>query len=183
METQESNPVIFPDDLKRELSGILYPAIIFTLKEGACVVMADMLEVCVYRTWDWLSEHALDYYEIFYDVTLEELVDSIKTACSLPDDAVCQTSPTTFQVTLANTSWTFFREINDAWVEKTDLRIAYNRNEFRSLIPKNKTSAIIRYLDSLVPEFRKMISQLTLDCEKNMLISAIKKTANEVGRK
>ena len=39
-----------------------------------------------------------------------ERVDSIKTACSLPDDAVCQTSPTTFQVTLANTSWTFFRE-------------------------------------------------------------------------
>ena len=179
MEMQDSIPVLFPDKLKRELSRILCPAIIFTLKEGACVVMADMLEICIYRTWDWLSEHAPDYYEIFYDVTLEEFVDAIKTGCSLADDKICQVGPTAFQVTLPNTSWTLFREINSIWVEKTDLRIAYNGNEFRSLIPKNKTAAIIRYLDSLVPELRKMISHLTLDCEKNMLISAIKKTAAE----
>ena len=182
MEAITPSVELFPEDLKRELSGILYPAIIITLKDGACVVMADMLEICIYRTWDWLSEHVLDYYEIFYDVTLEELVDSIKTECSLPDDRICQTGPTAFQVTLANTSWTFFREINDAWVEKTDLRIAYNGNEFRSLIPKNKTAAIIQYLDALVPEFRKMILRLTLDCEKNLLISSIKNTAAESRR-
>lgn len=167
--------ILIPSDLYNIIYQELLTGILEKLETGQNVDEDECLDDCVHLTCQWLPEHILGCRELDCDTTMDEIVDSIRQGC--PNAELERTGLNSYKIKLQESYWTLYRIIPVGWSDETKIRITYKHHSWRGFVPTNKLPEIIKYTDSLVPEFRKLIQKALLEGNRQIIISLIEKTA------
>ena len=168
-----------------ELYGMIYQEllkqVIEKLETGLEVDSEECLDDCIYSSCYWLPEHILECRDLDCNTTMDEIVDSIRKEC--PNAEIEKTGLNSYKIKLKETCWTLYRIVKVGRTEATKIRIAYKYHSWRGFVPTNKSQEIIKYVDSLVPEFRELVQRTVMEGNRQIIISLIEKTASEARRK
>ena len=69
---------------------------------------------------------------------------------------ITQISQDSCKITLSDSYWTIHR---NSWAGDTPIRLSYKYHTHRSFVLMNESPAILKHVNSLIPEFRKMIQR------------------------
>lgn len=170
-----------PLELYDTIYQYLLKLIIEKLETGLEVDFEECLDECIYSSCYWLPEHILGCWDLDCNTMMDEIVDSIRKVC--PNAEIEKTGLNTYKIKLEETYWTLYRVVQVGRTEDTKIRISYKHHSWRGFVPTNKLQEIIKYVDSLVPEFRELVQRAVMEGNRQIIISLIEKTASKVRRK
>lgn len=169
--------------LRKELINILLDQ----LDRSRSIDMDAAVDECICIACRWLFRNVEGCRELDPGTPPEEIIDSIRTVCGLREDAVKRTGEGSYSVTLPRTSWTVYRYVCTGETQgKTKIRLAHNFHTLYSLpgiTPSNKTADILRYVDAIVPEFRKLIEEQIPEVKRLVLVKQLYRISYEAKRK
>ena len=170
-----------PPDLYNAVYNKIFSRVIETLEWGQSVDPDDCLDDCIHYACRWLPEHTLDCRELDCHTTMGEIVESFRKEC--PETEIVSTGLNSYTIKFSETYWTMYRIVNVGWSERTKIRIAYKYHSHVGFAPTNKSAWTLKYIDSLMPEFRKMVQKVILEGNRHMIITLIQKTADKARHK
>ena len=177
----DSPSLIIPSDLYSNVLQVVSPKIKEALERGQSVNTEECLEDCIQRACYWLPEHTLGCWELDCYTTMEEIVDSFRKEC--PEAEIVPTGLNSYTIKFSETYWTMYRIVEAGWSERTKIRIAHKYHCHRGFVPTNKSAWMLKYVSSLVADFRKMVQEIILEENRQMVINLIQKTAQKARRK
>ena len=181
MEMNENSPIM-PTELYNTIYQNLLKLVMEKLEKGLEVDFEECLDECIYSSCYWLPKHIFGCRELDCYTTMDEIVDSIRKEC--PNAEIENTGLNSYKIKLEETYWTLYRIVQvGCWTEETKIRISYKYYSLIGFVPTNKSPEIIKYVDSLVPEFRKLIQRAVMEGNRKIIISLIEKTASKARRK
>ena len=172
---------IIPSDLYNNVYQVVLSRVKEALEWGQIVNPEECLEDCIQQACYWLPEHTLGCSELDCYTTMEEIVESFRKEC--PEAEIVPTGLNSYTIKFSETYWTIYRIVEVGWSERTKIRIAHKYHSHRGFVPTNKSAWTLKYINSLVPEFRKMAQKIILEGNRHMVITLIQKTADKARRK
>ena len=174
--------VFIPSDLYEHLRARAYGIIVDRMiRDEMNPTIEECLEPCIYAAYLWLSNHVDGYRELDSDSMIDEVVDSFRQ--NSPNAVLVRTCENSFTIRFPHTYWTLFQLIDNYLTDETCIRITYQRQTLRGFVPSNKSAEMLGYIDSLIPDIRKMISDLILEANKQQLVSQLQSTVTEARKK
>jgi len=174
--------VFIPSDLYEHLRARAYGIIVDRMiRDEMNPTIEECLEPCIYAAYLWLSNHVGGYRELDSDSMIDEVVDSFRQ--NSPNAVLVRTCENSFTIRFPHTYWTLFQLIDNYLTDETCIRITYQRQTLRGFVPSNKSAEMLGYIDSLIPDIRKMISDLILEANKQQLVSQLQSTVTEARKK
>lgn len=112
---------------------------------------------------------------------MEEIAESVRKEC--PEAEIVSTGLNSYTIRFSETYWTMYRIMDVGWSERTKIRFAYRRHSHLGFAPTNRSAYMLKYIDSIVPEFREMVRKIIVEANRHRVITLINKTADEARRK
>ena len=177
----DTDSPIIPSDLYNAVYQEVFSRVKKTLEWGQSVDPEKCLEDCIQQACYWLPEHILGCSELDCYTTMEEIIESFRKEC--PEAEIVSTGLNSYTIKFPETYWTMYRIVDVGWSERTKIRIAHKYHSHLGFVPTNKSAETLKYIDSLVPEFRKMVQKIILEGNRHMIVTLIQKTADKARRK
>jgi hypothetical protein len=178
----EKGHVLISSDLYEHLRARAYGIIVDRMiRDEINPTIEECLEPCIYAAYLWLSNHVDGYRELDSDSMIDEVVDSFRQ--NSPNAVLERTCDNSYTIRFPHTYWTLFQLIDNYLTDETCIRITYQRQTLRGFVPSNKSAEMLGYIDSLIPDIRKMISDLILGVHKQLLVFQLQSTVAEARKK
>lgn len=163
-----------PSELYDYVNTDVYARILEKLMYSQSVDVEQFVDDCIYYSCNWMSAHIMGSHKLDQFMTMEEIINSFRQEC--PNTCITQISQDSCKITLSDSYWTIHR---NSWAGDTPIRLSYKYHTHRSFVLMNESPAILKHVNSLIPEFRKMIQKHILDANRQILVTLIKKTADK----
>jgi len=169
----ESLKPLMPSELYDYVNADVYARILEKLKHSQSIDVEQFVDDCVYYSYNWLSGHIMGCHEVDTSMTMAEIIDSFRQEC--PDICIAQTGQDSCTIALSESYWSIHRNI---WAEGCPIRLSFRCHTLRAFELMNKSPAIVKNINTFIPEFRRMIRKHIIDVNKQILITLIKKTSD-----
>ena len=170
------------DYLKAHLRKEIYNVQIAQLEKCGHIIRSECVNECICMACRWLTLNVEGCVPLEDDEkTPERIADAILTTCGEELVTVTQGHTGTFwRVTFPRTKWIIYRWFGAPGnSDVTRMRLDCGAEAFGlPHVPlTNKTPDILRYVDSIVPEFDPLIDEVAVDARKTVMEWKIRRIA------